>query len=111
MSFLDDLGALGFREMGERRGVVQYAHRASAFLTYWVHHDTDADRLLFTWEHAIGEYLSSLGLQIGSNEELNQFLFPQHDVRGPVDIRFVADEMDRVEQILRQVDLIAGVES
>lgn len=111
MSFLDDLQALGFREAGGRRAVVQYALRASPHLTYWVHWDTEAETLLFTWEHAIGEYLSSLGLQIGSNEELNQFLFPKHDVRGAVDIHFVTQEMDRVEQILREVDLISGVES
>jgi hypothetical protein len=111
VSFLEDLAVLGFREAGGRGAVVQYALRANPFLTYWVHHDTAAETLLFTWEHAIGEYVSSLDLQIGANEELNQFLFPKHDVRGPVDIRFVTDEMDRVEAILRGVDLTAGVES
>lgn len=111
MSFLDDLAVLGFREAGGRRDVVQYALRASPHLTYWVHWDTDAESLLFTWEHAIGEYVSSLDLQIGANEELNQFLFPKHDVRGPVEITFVTEQMDRVEAVLRALDFTTGVEA
>lgn len=110
-AFLADLEVLGFRASVERAGVLQLSCRASAHLTYWVHWDRSAGTALFTWEHAVGEYLSSLGLQIGSNEELNQFLFPKHDVRGPAEIGFVTSEMDRVEEILRAVDLTANVES
>ena len=66
------------------------------------------NRCFFTWEHAIGEYMSANGLQIGANEELNQFLFPKHDARGPQDIAFVVQEMDRAEDILSHIDFLAG---
>ena len=52
--------------------------------------------------------MSANGLQIGANEELNQFLFPKHDARGPQDIAFVVQEMDRAEDILSHIDFLAG---
>ncbi len=107
-AFEADLIALGFRFVQEGRGAVrQYAARATTYLTYWVHWDVRDSSVLFTWEHAIGESLSAHGLQIGANEELNLFLFPQHDARGPQEIGFVVQEMDRAEQILRSVNLLA----
>jgi len=108
-SFESDLITLGFRLTQDRgTGVIQYSMQASDWLTYWVHWNTDDQTVLFTWEHAIGEYMSANGLQIGANEELNQFLFPKHDARGPQDIAFVVQEMDRAEAILRLVDFLAG---
>lgn len=108
-AFQGDLDALGFRLVQDRRtGTLQYARQASDYLTYWVHWDTVAGQVLFTWEFSVGEFFSDRGLQIGANEELNQFLFPKHDARGPQDIAFVVDEMDRAEQMLRAVDLLEG---
>jgi hypothetical protein len=107
--FEADLTTLGFRLVQDRgSGVLQYALQASDWLTYWVHWHVNEQTVLFTWEHAIGEYLSANDLQIGANEELNQFLFPKHDARGPQDIAFVVQEMDRAEQILRSIDFLRG---
>jgi hypothetical protein len=107
--FESDLVALGFRLMQDRgTGVIQYAFEASQWLTFWVHWNVPEQSVLFTWEHAIGEYLSATGLQIGANEELNQFLFPKFDARGPQDIAFVVQEMDRAEAVLRQIDFLTG---
>jgi len=107
--FESDLIALGFRLTQDRgTGIIQYARQISDWLTYWVHWNVDEQHVLFTWEHAIGEYMSANGLQIGANEELNQFLFPKYDARGPQDIAFVVQEMDRAEDMLHQVNLLAG---
>ena len=55
-----------------------------------------------------GEFFDARGMQIGSNESLNLFLFPQYDAKGRADIAFVAAELDRAEQVFRAVDLLAG---
>lgn len=109
-SFKADLEALGFRFVQQRMttGVIQMAMQANRYLSYWVHWDADASEVLFTWEYAIGEFMSDLGLQVGSNEELNSFLYPKHDARGPQEISFVVSEIDRAEQILRSVDFVDG---
>jgi hypothetical protein len=107
--FQRDLEALGFKLVQESaRGVAQFSLNASRYLTYWVHWDLPAEQLLFTWEHALGEYLGSMELQIGAHDELSDYLYPKYDARGPVDITFVVDEMDRAEQILRAVNLLEG---
>jgi hypothetical protein len=106
-TFQSDLSALGFRAVQDRgTGIVQFALQATPFLTYWVHWNVNDHSVLFTWEHAIGEYVSGIGFQIGANEELNQFMFPKYDARGPADIAFVVQEMDRAEQLLRTVDFL-----
>lgn len=108
-AFERDLQALGFRLVQDRgTGMRQYAAKASPYLTFWVHWDTGAQTVLFTWELAVGEFFSALDMQIGANEELNQFLFPKFDTRGPQDVAFVAQEMDRVERVLGSVSLLAG---
>ena len=106
MAFAEDLEALGFRFVQDRRGVNQYALRSTRYLTYWIHWDPEDDGVLFTWELAIGEYLAARGLQLGSNEELNSSLFPQHDAQGQADIRFVVSEMERAEQLLRSLNFL-----
>lgn len=107
--FARDLNDLGFRFVQEGRGGIgQYSRRVTPYLTVWVHHGTRDAHVLVTWELALGEYLDRLGMQVGSNEPLNQFLFPQRDVRGPADIGFVVAELDRVETLLRSIDLLAG---
>ena len=108
-AFQQDLADLGFR-LAQDRGVgnATFVMQATPYLTYSVHWDMNKHDVLFTWELAIGEYFSANGLQIGANEELNQFLFPKFDAHGAQDIGFVAAEMDRVEHILRSVDLLGG---
>lgn len=107
--FHEDLSALGFKIMQEdRKGVIQYSMRATRYLTYWLHWNTADEDALFTWELDIGEFMSDHELQIGANETLNLFLFPRHDTKGPADVRFVVQELDRVEAVLKSLDLTAG---
>ena len=105
--FQSDLEALGFRFLGQnRQGEITYEKSANRYLTYHVHWDPDANEILFTWEFAIGEYFDARGMQIGSNESLNLFLFPQYDAKGPPDVSFVAGELDRSEQLFRGLDFV-----
>lgn len=102
-----DLEALGFRLVEQRRtGDVQFSHNASRYLVYWVHWNPDEDHCLFTWELAIGEFMGDHGLQIGSNDPLNLFLFPSSDARGPATAEFVVTEMNRTEAILRSLNFV-----
>jgi len=108
-TFQEDLTALGFRPMQDRgTGVVQFAAEATPYLTYWVHWNRPEATVLFTWEFAVGEFMDARDLQIGANEPLNQYLFPKLDARGPQDISFVAQEMDRADQVLRSLSLLEG---
>src|SRR5438093_10966399 len=103
--FHDDLVSLGFRPLQEtRRADLQYAKNANRYLTYHVHWDPLEGTILFTWELAIGEFFDHRQMQIGSNDALNLFLFPQFDARGPADVGFVAGELDRCEQTLRALN-------
>jgi hypothetical protein len=107
-AFATDLEALGYRVRQERGTVRQFALQASPYLVYAVHWDLGDGSVLFSWEFAIGAFMAERGLQVGSNEELNTFLFPQHDARGEQDIAFVVQEMDRAEAILRTLDFLEG---
>jgi len=105
--FAADLEALGFRHLGQnRQGEITYEKTANRFLTYHVHWDPTTNEILFTWEFAIGEFFDARGMQIGSNESLNLFLFPQYDGKGPAELAFVAGELDRAEQLFRKINFI-----
>jgi hypothetical protein len=99
------LDKLGFAPDRESRGVRHFARRPTAFLTYWVQAYDDGTAL-FTWEFAIGEYAASLGLQVGSDEHLNTFLYPRDDARGPQDAAWLASQLERTEAILRSFSLL-----
>lgn len=102
-----DLEALGYRLVQERRsGDLQYAHHANRYLVYWVHWNPAEDQALFTWELDIGQFMHDHGLQIGANETLNLFLFPQRDARGHAGVEFVVDEMERTDQLLRSLSFV-----
>lgn len=105
--FHDDLESLGFHLTQSSRRGSQYAMTATRYLTYWVHWDAEEGTALFTWELDIGEFMHDRELQIGANEKLNLFLFPQYDARGPADVAFVARELDRAEALLRSIDMTA----
>jgi hypothetical protein len=107
-TFAADLEALGFGLVQSSRRGDQYALAATRYLTYWVHWNQEDGTCLFTWEVDIGELMHNRELQIGANETLNLFLFPQYDARGPADVSFVAQELDRAESILKSIDLTAG---
>lgn len=108
MDFEDALRELGFVRSDERpttRGAAIYAARPNRFLTYYVHAYRDGSAL-FTFEFAIADYLASRGLQVGSDEQLNQFLYPRLDVRGTHDGAWLAAAIDHAESLLGGVDLL-----
>jgi hypothetical protein len=105
--FEEALARQGFREVQERRGVRFFSASPSPHLTYWVHAQPDGSAL-FTWEFAIAEYMATLGLQVGSDERLNTFLFPREDVRGPQDAAWLAAQIERTEALLRSISLLGG---
>ena len=105
MAFDDALTGLGFRLERETRGVRHFASRPGPYLTYWVQELEDGTAL-FTWEFAIAEYAAGLGMQVGSDEHLNTFLFPREDARGPQDAAWVASQLERTEAALRAFSLL-----
>lgn len=105
MDFREALAELGFVPDRPLRGAELYVKRPNRFLTYSVHAYDDGTAL-FTWEFAIAEYVATLGLQVGSDEHLNTFLYPRADARGPQDPAWLAEQMDRAETTLRSVSLV-----
>jgi hypothetical protein len=105
MSFEDTLGQMGFVLERDTRGARHYARRPTRYLTYWlqVHDDGTA---LFSWEFAIGEFAASRGLQVGTDEHLNTFLYPQEDARGPQDPAWLASQLERTEALLRSISFL-----
>jgi hypothetical protein len=104
VDFFDALSELGFTASQDRpsRGSQSFSHRPNRFLTYWVHAYEDGTAL-FTWEFAVTDYLSELGIQLGSSESLNLFMFPREDDRGSQDSSWLAAAIDRAEERLRSV--------
>ena len=99
MSFDDDLRLVGFRLGQQRRdGTRTFSLPRNRYLTYWLHVPFAEDEpALFTWEFAIGEYMDEYGLQVGSNEPLNQYLFPQRDTEVAQDLAEVVKAMEQTE--------------
>jgi hypothetical protein len=106
VEFTDALDRLGFALSQDRpsRGTQTYAARPNAYLTYWVHAYEDGSAL-FTWEFAITDYLVRRGIQLGSSESLNLFMFPMEDDRGRQDSAWLAHVIELAEARLRSVDL------
>ncbi len=104
MDFEEGLAGLGFTPSTGRspRGVRVFSAHPGRFLTYTVQAFEDGTAL-FTWEFAVGEYLATKGIQIGSDETLNQFMFPRQDERGPQDAAWLAGCIDRAEASLRSL--------
>ena len=98
MEFEEALARLGFRRSEERviGDAALYRAEPNRFLSYSVHAYPDGTALL-TWEFAIVDYLAEQGMQLGSGESLNLFLFPAVDDRGPQDGAWLAGAIDRVE--------------
>jgi hypothetical protein len=108
--FEEALTRQGFTEVQERRGVRFFSSSPSPYLTYWLHMQPDGSAL-FTWEFAIAEYVATLGLQVGSDERLNTFLFPREDVRGPQEAAWLAAQIERTEALLRSISLLGDEET
>jgi len=99
MEFREALDALGFRPAtgGGPSGARVFVARPIRYMTYTVQAFEDGTAL-FTWEFAVGEYLATKGIQFGSDETLNQFMFPRQDERGPQDSAWLAGAIERAEQ-------------
>jgi hypothetical protein len=105
VAFAHDLSMVGFQLAQEKRdGTRTFTLARNRFLNYWLHVPPDGERALFTWEFAIGEYMQDYGLQIGTSEPLNQFLFPQEDQEVEQDLAAVVAAMERVEISFRGMD-------
>src|SRR5439155_5506149 len=105
--FFNDLEQLGFTASQARpsRGARTFSLRPNAYLTYWVHVYDDGSAL-FTWEFAVTDYLLERGIQLGSSESLNLFMFPREDERGSQDPGWLAGVLERAEARLDSVDLV-----
>ena len=73
-------------------------------MTYMVHAYAYGSAL-FTWEFAIADYLAERGLQVGTAESDNQFLYPREDVRGSQDGVWLTGAIERTEGLLSSVRL------
>jgi hypothetical protein len=106
VDFDEALGRLGFEPEEGRspRGVRVYASHPNPYLTYTVQAFEDGTAL-FTFEFALGEYLATLGIQVGSDETLNQFAYPREDIRGPQEGAWLASAIERAERLLAEVRL------
>jgi hypothetical protein len=104
VTFEESLARFGFVLDRENRGTRHYLRRPTPYLTFWLQAHDDGTAL-FTWEFAIAEFAASLGLQVGSDEHLNTFLFPREDVTGPQEPAWVAAQIERTEALLRSVRL------
>jgi hypothetical protein len=96
---------LGFALERDSRGVRHFAQRPTRYLTYWVQAHEDGTAL-FSWEFAIAEFAAARGLQVGSDEHLNTFLYPRSDDRGPQDAAWVASCLERTEALLRSLSFL-----
>jgi hypothetical protein len=99
-TFDDELEALGFRvQGGSRRGGRMWALPLNRFLTFTLHdyHDT----VVLTWSLALGDLLLERGWQASTTDTSVAEIYPQHDVRLPLDIDAVGGEITRVLASLR----------
>src|SRR5436309_14679250 len=105
MEFAEALSRLGFRLSQERasRGARMYSLSPNRYVTYWVHQYDDGTAL-FTWEFAITDYLLERGIQLGSSESLNLYMYPREDLRGRQESAWLAEAIDQAESKLRSVD-------
>jgi hypothetical protein len=106
VEFEEALARFGFEPGTDRppRGVTVYEAHPNRFLTYAVQAFDDGTAL-FTFEFAIGEYLATRGIQIGSDEALNQFAYPRRDIRGPQDGAWLTSAIEQAEALLADVRL------
>jgi hypothetical protein len=107
MEFDEALERFGFH-LREERGFGHGAHlhvaNPNRYLTFTVHAYPDGTAI-FSWEFALGEYLAERGLQVGSDEALNQFVFPREDLRGRQDGAWLIGAIEQTEAMLSTIRL------
>jgi len=84
------------------KGVLVLVAEPNPFLTYTLQAFDDGTAL-FSWEFAVGEYLRTKGIQFGSDETLNQFMFPREDSRGPQEGEWLEDAIARARTQLASI--------
>lgn len=100
VTFDDQLEQLGFRTQGSsRRGGRMWSLVFNRILSFTLH-DYD-DTVVLTWSCDLGAYALERGWQIGASETAGQELYPQRDVRLPLDAEAVRGEVTRVLASLR----------
>lgn len=106
MDFEEAPARFGFQESSGRvpGGARLFTAEPNRFLTYNVQGCEDGFAP-FSWEFALGEYLLTKGIQVGSDEKLNQFAYPRVDRRGPQDGAWLAAAIDEAEGLLADVRL------
>jgi hypothetical protein len=107
VEFAEALERFGFDRAEARgfgRGAAMFTATPNPYMTYTVHAYADGTAI-FSWEFALGEYLSSKGIQVGSDETLNQFAYPREDMRGPQDGAWLAAAIEQAEAQLADVRL------
>lgn len=106
VDFAEALARLGFAERAERAfrqpDVRLYTASPNAFMTYTVHAEPDGSAIL-TWEFALGDFLGERGIQIGSSEPLNQYMYPVADLRGQQDGAWLIGAVERTEALLSAI--------
>jgi hypothetical protein len=106
VEFAEALERYGFRESEERRVSArrgrQFVASPNRYLTYTVQAYEDGTAL-FSWEFALGEYLAPRGIQVGSDETLNQFLYPREDQRGAQDAAWLAAAIEQTQLALASI--------
>jgi hypothetical protein len=99
-TFDDQLEALGFRVQGDsRRGGRMWALPFNRFLTFTLH--DYHDDVVLTWSFALGDLLLERGWRSSTTDTSVAEIYPQHDVRLPLDIEAVGGEITRVLTSLR----------
>ncbi len=103
MEFGEALERFGFR-LSEARGfggrnVELYVASPNRHMTYMVHAYPDGTAI-FSWEFALADFLATRGIQVGSDEALNQFMYPREDFRGQQDGTWLTSAIERTEAML-----------
>ena len=97
---LDRMGFVADRSRSVGRGEAQlFSAQPNAFMTYSVYAYDDGTAM-FSWEFALGEYLARRGIQVGSDETLNQFMYPRNDVRGRQGGAWLVGAIEQTEAML-----------
>ncbi|MBA3363028.1 MAG: hypothetical protein H0T07_01335 [Actinobacteria bacterium] len=107
MEFDEALARFGFHPREERgfgSGAQLHVAQPNRYLTYTVHVYRDGSAI-FSWEFALGEYLVTKGIQVGSDETLNQFAYPREEIRGPQDGTWLTSAIERTEAMLADLRL------
>jgi hypothetical protein len=108
MEFEEALERFGFHlreERGYGKGAAHlYVAKPNRYLTHTVHAYPDRTAV-FSWEFALGEYLLTKGIQVGSDETLNQFAYPREELRGSQDGTWLTSAIERTEAMLADLRL------